>query len=211
MACLAALECTGLGLFLVSLDAPGVERLDAGTLEFANVDSGLIGPPGDGLKLAQSALTANSAPVATTAAAEALLVKLRRALHETADGHGRLLEDDPDIRRQVAGLEVQLTGLQALEANSLAQRLAGAAPGPVAVALRVRAAELLLAANEALIEALGYYALPHLNAELLDNEGPIGPDYALPAIRGMLAHRSGVDCSWGVQAGREWLAAWLVG
>jgi hypothetical protein len=54
--------------------------------------------------------------------------------------------------------------------------------------LRRRAIERRL--GELFVEAFGYYSLPDPDPRSIDNEGPIGPDYALAALQGLRASRS---------------------
>ena len=115
------------------------------------------------------------------------MLLLRQALREAPDGQGGRLADDADCQRKAAALEVQLTGLQALEARCAAECSAGQDPGAKARMLEVRSAELCLAIMELLVEAAGHYALASADSILLHNEGPVGPPYASPAVQGMLA------------------------
>lgn len=119
--------------------------------------------------------------------AEERMARLRRVLLEAADGQGGRLADAVPFRRRVAALEIRLLGLRALSVRCQAELVDGKAPGTKAAMLQVRGAELRQAILELLVEAAGYHALAAPNGRLLHNEGPIGPDWAAPAVREMLA------------------------
>ena len=191
----------GAGPFAVALAAAGVRRIDAQTLSFAGAEADLLSLPGDGLAALDAALCSQQAPVAVTAPAEAQLERLKGALNETGDGSGDVLRNDAAVKRRLAGLEVELTALQALEARSFAQRTADRTPDAKAVLLALRCADLERAIGELLGEAAGYYALAQPNPTLSDNEPPVGPGYALPSLTGML------EPLWVFNARRRLLAA----
>ena len=125
--------------------------------------------------------------MSSTAAAARQMRRLRQALRETPDGEGGRLADAEDCKRKAAALEVQLAGLQALQARCAAERSTGKDPGAKAQMLEVYSAELCLAITAMLVEAAGYYALASADSVLLHNEGAVGPPYAWPTVQGMLA------------------------
>ena len=205
--CLGAMDGGGSGLFAVSMDAAGVRPVDAQTLAFAEVPADLVSPPGAGFDALDAVLCGDQAPVAATARAQAQLARLKADLAAIADGCGGFLNNHADFKRRLAGLEVRLESLQALERRSLADRSAGQQrPGPCGVKaglLALGSADLECALGELRIDAAGYYALPRPDPLLTDNEGPIGPGYASPPIEGMLTPR------WALEAHRRRLTAQL--
>lgn len=66
----------------------------------------------------------------------------------------------------------------------------GPIPLPIEALLVLKTQQLEQQIAQLAQDALGYYALPNPNPALLANEGPIGPEYALLAMQGMLS-------SWG--------------
>jgi alkylation response protein AidB-like acyl-CoA dehydrogenase len=60
----------------------------------------------------------------------------------------------------------------------------------LAAVLRLRRTGISQRIGELFVEAFGYYSLPYPDPLTIDNEGPIGHDYALAALQGMLAGRS---------------------
>ncbi len=207
--CLAAMEGGGSGLFAVSLAAAGVSPVDAQTLAFAQAAADLLSPPGDGLDALDAALGGPQAPLAVTASAEAQLARLKLDLADIADGRGGLLARDAGFRRRLADLEVRFESLQALEARSLADRSAGRQGlgpcGAKADLLALGAADLDRELGQLRMEAAGYYALAQPDPTLTDNEGSVGPGYALPPLEGMLRPL------WVLDAHRRRLTARLTG
>ena len=207
--CLGTMDGGGLGLFAVSMEAAGVGPVDAQTLAFADASADLLSPPGGGLDAVDAALCGEQAPLAVTASAEAWLARIKMDLPAIADGWGGFLDGDADFRRRLAHLEVRLKSLQALEARSLADRSAGKAHfgmrGTKASLLALGLADLERELGKLSIDAAGYYALAQPDPTLTDNEGPIGPGYALPPIEGMLTP------FWALDAHRRRLIARLRG
>ena len=205
--CLGAMEGGGSGLFTVSIDAAGVRPVDAQTLAFAEVPADLVSPPGAGSDALDIVLCGDQAPVAVTARAQAQLTQLKADLGTIADGFGGFLDNDADFKRRLAGLEVRLRSLQALEGRSLTDRSADQQRlGPCGVKaglLALGSADLEGELAALRIDAAGYYALPELDPLLTDNEGPIGPGYASPPIEGMLTPL------WALEAHRRRLTAQL--
>ncbi len=69
-------------------------------------------------------------------------------------------------------------------------------PSKCGFAAEVAGAEIGQRIGELAVEVFGYYALPFPDPLLIDNEGPIGPDFALSALPGMLFSRS-----WSIDGG----------
>ena len=183
----------------------GVDPVDSQTLAFAEVPADLLSPPGDGRDALDAVLCGDQAPVAVTPSAEALLARIKADLAVIADGRGGFLDGDAGFKRRLAGLEVRLKSLQALEARSLADRSAGVSPGVKVDLLALNCADLERDLTDLRIDAAGYYALPRPDPLLTDNEGPIAPGYASPPLEGMLTPL------WALDAHRRRLAAQLTG
>jgi alkylation response protein AidB-like acyl-CoA dehydrogenase len=111
-----------------------------------------------------------------------LLARVQR-LQAVLRASGTSEDELADLRRRLDDLQVELAGLEGLEARLLTGDGDGRALAQV-VALRRQALERRL--GELFVDALGYHALPFPDARLIDNEGPIGHHDALAAVREML-------------------------
>jgi hypothetical protein len=184
-------------LFLVPLDLPGVKvhpvtALDGSdgwlaslTLTGVGIPAdALLGPAADGLPAGR--LLDRLHP------AEPLLAPRLRV--HLARLNARLQAPDADddlagLRRQVAELEVDIAGLEALELRALAGETADGPPA-LAALLPLKQAAAAQRLGELQVASLGYYALPFPDALRIDNEGPIGHHYALSELADMLRGRS---------------------
>jgi alkylation response protein AidB-like acyl-CoA dehydrogenase len=95
---------------------------------------------------------------------------------------GQPLIDERRFRDKVAQTEIELLGLEFTMMRVLADESAGRAPGPEASIIKIKGTEMQQAITELALEAVGYYAYPHV-PEALEwgwNEEPIGPDHAAP-------------------------------
>jgi alkylation response protein AidB-like acyl-CoA dehydrogenase len=189
---------SGLSLFLVETSASGVDvapvtTLDgvAGmatvTLDDVWVPQGALLGPRDG---ALEALASVDRKLPGRWLAPRLGVHLSR-LKSRAAALGSV---DADVDRKLALLEIDVAALEGLELRVLAQPDYGGkalgARSAMTSALRLRQADAAQRLGELAVEMLGYYALPYPDALLIDNEGPIGHDYAVSEIIGMLRGRS---------------------
>ncbi|MBT3788011.1 MAG: pimeloyl-CoA dehydrogenase large subunit [Alphaproteobacteria bacterium] len=92
---------------------------------------------------------------------------------------GRLL-DDPDFKRKIAKLEVDLMALEYSELRYLSQDMAGRKLTAEPSMLKIKGAEIAQTLKGLLVEALGVYGTPYETDEETGarNDGPIGPDHA---------------------------------
>jgi alkylation response protein AidB-like acyl-CoA dehydrogenase len=92
---------------------------------------------------------------------------------------GRLL-DEPDFRRKIAQVEVDLMALEYSELRYLSQELAGRKLTGEPSMMKIKGAEIAQTIKGLLVEALGVYGTPYeTDAETAQrNDGPIGPDHA---------------------------------
>lgn len=202
-----------MSLYVVDLAGAGV-TIDGTTVAFDEVlidDADLIGEAHLGWSYAVRVLDHERTAVQRVTVARVQLEKLKTVLSRTPNGRGSMLDQDDDLCRSVADTEVQLASLEALELRVLFDLSRGVAPGPEAAVLSIKGGELLMRVGELIVESLGYYALPYPDEHLLDNEGPIGPDYALPAIQGMLFDRSWSAYSANPGADRDRVAEMILG
>lgn len=181
--------------FLVSpMDAPGISvrpiismsgEHEVNQVFFDNVSipvANRMGAENDGWTVAKYLLEfergGNAAGVPLTVALERLKAIAR---DQPADGAGSLYED-PDFRRDIAGLELEVMALDWTERRLGAQRSSGESVGNTAASMKkLRASELGQKIEELTMRALGHYAAPDQQAALGSgaNEPPIGPDHAM--------------------------------
>lgn len=191
----------GISFLLVDMKSVGVEVAPIRTLgdqhtvnrvTLTDVEvpvANLLGQENKGWACAKALLDLERVGVARVAQSQVQLGRLK-AFAGTFTQDGGTLQESPDFRRKVAEVEIDLAGLEALELRVLSQSGSGELAGPQGSVLRLRGAEIGQRINELFVEALGYYGLPYPEALLIDNEGAIGHDYALPALQGMLSSRS---------------------
>jgi alkylation response protein AidB-like acyl-CoA dehydrogenase len=197
----------GISFLLIDMKSVGIEVAPIRTLgdqhsvsrvTLTDVEvpvANLLGQENEGWACAKALLDLERVGVARVAQSQVELGRLK-AFAGTFTQDGGPLQESPDFRRKVAEVEIDLAGLEALELRGLSQAGSGGLAGPQGSVLRLRGAEIGQRINELFVEALGYYGLPYPDALLIDNEGAIGHDYALPALQGMLSSRS-----WSVSGG----------
>jgi hypothetical protein len=90
------------------------------------------------------------------------------------------LLDDPDFRRKIAKVEIDLMSLEYSELRYLSQDMAGRKLTAEPSMLKIKGAEIAQTLKGLLVEALGVYGTPYeTDAETgARNDGPIGPDHA---------------------------------
>lgn len=90
------------------------------------------------------------------------------------------LINEPSFRMKLAALEIDLKALEYTELRVLDAVEKGRKPGPEAMILNIKGAEIQQAVTELLVEAVGYYANPFVAERFQPghNEPPIGPDAA---------------------------------
>ena len=147
----------------------------------------LIGEANRGWTYAKGLLTHERTGIAGVAESQVRLGKLGQLAADECDG---ALADDAGFQRKLQEVEIELMALEITELRTLATVQQGAAPGPESSILKIKGTELRQRIADLQIEALGYYGLPYPDDLLLDNEGPVGPDGAVEALRSMLYGRA---------------------
>lgn len=200
-------------LFLVDSTVPGVRitprpmvgelsghhRVHSLVLDQAQVGSGaLLGDPGSGAAYAHWAEQTELCRPGLLARNRRLLAELRTMALPPAGselesaGDPEALWHDKRFRARLHDLEVELLGLEVLEARAWSD--AGVGPASDQIGLQLGVASRMQPLNQKLadlqIDALGYFALPFVDFSALDNEGPIGPEFSQPALLGMLSDRA---------------------
>ena len=183
----------GISFLLVDMKQPGIEvkpiRTMDGSQEINTVYltdvkvpvEDRVGEENKGWTYAKFLLGHERSGIARIGASKAQLLKLREIAAQESCGDGFLI-DDPDFKRDVAQVEIDLHTLEYTELRALMAAAKGESPGPEANVLKIRGTEIQQRISELLMQAIGYYALPYVPEafELGYNEAPVGPDYAAP-------------------------------
>ena len=102
-----------------------------------------------------------------------------KAIARTEQDGDRPLIANPFFKRKISELEIDLTALEFTELRSLAGEAAGKGPGPESSLLKIKGSEIQQRITELALEAVGHYGAPYFRGfGEVDNEHPIGPDYA---------------------------------
>jgi pimeloyl-CoA dehydrogenase large subunit len=106
-----------------------------------------------------------------------------KALARTVQVGEGTLWDDPDFRKRVAAIEVQLKALEITQLRVVAgaRRQSEGKPDPASSILKIKGSELQQATTELLKDIAGPYALPLTDPNVLSNEPPVGPEWAATA------------------------------
>ena len=191
----------GISFLLIDMQTPGIavhpililgdiHSVNSVTLTDVRVPvANRIGEENRGWTYAKGLLTHERTGIAGVARSQAALERLRQLATQTAVDGGHLA-DEVGFMRRVDDLAVELLALEFTELRTLATVEAGGAPGPESSLLKIRGTEIAQRLADLTIEAYGYYALPYPDQRLLDNEGPVGPEGEIAAMRGMLYGRA---------------------
>ena len=90
--------------------------------------------------------------------------------------YGQAIIQDRAFIRKIADAELSLTALEFTELRTQAKYSAGKGQGAESSILKIKGTDLQQRVTELAMEAIGYYANPHMGTSL-SNEF-IGPDYA---------------------------------
>ena len=148
-----------------------------------------IGEENEGWTYAKGLLTHERTGIAGVARSQVQIEQLKRIAAETSLDAGRLL-DEPSFKRKIDEVEIELMALEVTELRTLASVEQGGAPGPESSILKIRGTEISQRISDLTIEAYGYYGVPYPQQRLIDNEGPIGPELAVAALKEMLFGRA---------------------
>jgi len=171
-------------------ESPGESMV--AVVRFTNLDLGAearLGEPGSGARLAREIEQAQLAASGSVARNRVLYEGLQEFVAEGAWDGGSLRSDE-DYLAKLHGVEVELAALEALEARAAAPTATPEFRRAARLALAASVAEVSQTLTDLRLEALGYFALPMADFTALDNEGSIGPEFAQPALLGMLSDRA---------------------
>ena len=191
----------GISFLLIDMKTPGIEvhpiltlgeqhAVNSVTLQGVRVPlANRIGVENEGWTYAKGLLTHERTGIAGVARSQMRLARLKEIAAQTSLDAGRLL-DEPSFKRQIDTVEIELLALEMTELRTLASVEHGGAPGPESSILKIRGTEIGQRISDLTIEAYGYYGAPYPQQRLIDNEGPIGPELALVALKEMLFGRA---------------------
>ena len=183
----AAKPQEGISFLLIDMKTPGISirpiYLMDGTNEvnevwFDNVKvptKNLIGTENHGWTYAKFLLAHERSGIAGVARSKKAIERVKQ-IAASEMSYGEPLIQDPAFIRKIADAELELTALEYTELRTLAKDSAGKGPGAESSILKIKGTDLQQRVTELAMEAIGYYANPHMGTSL-SNEF-IGPDYA---------------------------------
>ncbi|MFN3856654.1 MAG: acyl-CoA dehydrogenase family protein [Caulobacter sp.] len=139
-----------------------------------------IGEENKGWTVAKYLLGHERTGIAGVARSKRGIERLREIAAGQLADDGRPLSEDPDFRRKVAELEVDLTALEYTELRTLAGESSGKGPGPEASLLKVKGTEVGQRLTELTLEAAGHYGEPYFRGFPKEggNAQPIAEEFA---------------------------------
>jgi alkylation response protein AidB-like acyl-CoA dehydrogenase len=168
---------------LPTLDDPaeGLQEINQVFYEDVKVPKeNLIGKPGEGWTYAKYLLSFERGNPYAPGLRRSLNKTRKIAAQEMIDG-GRLI-DDPDFRRKIDAIDVQISAMEFVELRIFSALSSGQAVGPESSMLKCRGTELQQEISELTLEAVGTYAQPFVqNTWERTNEPSPGPSYAATA------------------------------
>jgi alkylation response protein AidB-like acyl-CoA dehydrogenase len=182
----------GISFLLIDMKSPGITIRPIKTLDGAsevndvfldNVKvpvSQRVGEENKGWTYAKFLLTHERTTLAGVARTKRGIERLKTIAAGQPGGDGRPLLEDPDFRRRIAELEIELSALEITELRVLANERAGRGPGVESSLLKIKGTEFLQRLTELTLDAAGIYAPPDMR-DVRANEFEIGPDFAAAA------------------------------
>jgi alkylation response protein AidB-like acyl-CoA dehydrogenase len=180
----------GISFLLIDMHSPGVtvrplylydEEHEVNEVFFDDVKvpvANLVGSEGKGWTYAKYLLGHERTGITGVGASKRELTLLKEiAAQERRDGAP--LAADPEFRRRVAAVEIDLLALEMTLLRVLSNR---SKPGPEASILKIKGTEVQQALTELMMEALGPAALP-FSRRVIEEGGPaapLAPEYAAP-------------------------------
>jgi alkylation response protein AidB-like acyl-CoA dehydrogenase len=191
----------GISFLLIDMRSPGIEvrpirilgeqhTVNSVTLTDVRVPvANRVGEENRGWTYAKGLLAHERTGIAGVARSQAQLAQLKALATRTLES-GLPLIENAAFARAIVEVEIELLALEVTELRALAAATNGGAPGPESSILKIRGSEIAQRIADLQIEALGYVSLPYPDATLIDNEGAIGDDFAVPALQGMMFGRA---------------------
>jgi alkylation response protein AidB-like acyl-CoA dehydrogenase len=191
----------GISFVLIDMKSPGIDvhpililgeqhHVNSVTLTDVRVPvSNRVGEENRGWTYAKGLLTHERTGIAGVARSQVQIGQLKTLATQTLRDGERLI-DDVSFNRKIVEVEIELMALEVTELRTLASVEQGGAPGPESSILKIRGTEIGQRIADLMIEAYGYYGLPYPDQRLIDNEGPVGPQRAVAALKEMLFGRA---------------------
>jgi alkylation response protein AidB-like acyl-CoA dehydrogenase len=166
----------GISFLLIDMRSPGVTVQPIVTIEglhsslnsvfFTRVRvpvENRIGEEGRGWKYAKGLLTHERTGLAYVADSLRRLQRLREFASKTPSGRGAesMMLHDPDFRRKLAEVDIELMALEITELRTLAETASGSAPGAQSSILKLKGSLVLQRITELFVECAGNAALPY--------------------------------------------------
>lgn len=178
---------------IVTIDGPPPEEQEINQVFFDNVKvpkENLVGEQDQGWTYAKYLLEFERGNAYSPGLKRALKKVRSIAATEGADGH-KLIED-PEFRRKVEEVEIQLHALDFTEMRFFSRMSTGQRPGAESSLFKTRGTELQQAITELALEAVQYSAMPFVeNPWLQKNESWPQPDYAVTTAPYYFSMRKG--------------------
>lgn len=170
----------GISFVLVDMNQPGVTvkpiflldgKHEVNEIHFDNVEvplDNLVGEEGKGWTYGKVLLQHERTGIAGVADSKYKLSRLRALAKNTQDG-SKALSSDRNFMRKIAAAEVELKALEYTELRTLASVASGKAPGPESSILKIAGTELRQDIDSLYLEASGYYALPYVRDQYVED------------------------------------------
>ena len=183
----AAKPQEGISFILIDMKTPGIEVRpiylmdginEVNEVWFDNVKvpaENLIGQENMGWTYAKFLLAHERSGIAQVARSKKAIERIKQ-IAAAEMSYGEPLIQDPAFQRKIAEAELELTSLEYTELRTLAKDSAGKGPGPESSLLKIKGTDMQQKLTELAMEAVGYYANPHMGTSL-SNEY-VGPEYS---------------------------------
>jgi alkylation response protein AidB-like acyl-CoA dehydrogenase len=180
----------GISFLLIDMHSPGVtvrplylydEEHEVNEVFFDDVKvpvANLVGSEGKGWTYAKYLLGHERTGITGVGASKRELTLLKEIAAQELR-NGAPLAGDPEFRRRIAAVEIDLLALEMTLLRVLSNR---SKPGPEASILKIKGTEVQQALTELMMEALGPAALP-FSRRVIEEGGPaapLAPEYAAP-------------------------------
>ncbi len=192
----------GITFILIDMDTPGIEVKPivtmAGDHEVNQVFfdgvrvpvANRVGEEGQGWTVAKYLLEFERGNA--YAAGMQVAIDNLRAIASAERSDGAALIEEPEFRRKLEELAIEVRGIEFTEHRIMSALSNGQNPGPASSMLKTRGTETMQRINELGVEAIGFYAAPDQKAarEPLSNVAPIGPAHGLTVVPRYLNNRA---------------------
>jgi alkylation response protein AidB-like acyl-CoA dehydrogenase len=170
----------GISFLLIDMQTPGISvkpihlldgEHEVNEIHFDNVRvpvENLVGEEGKGWTYGKVLLQHERTGIAGVAGSRYRLARLRTQAGQSIRGAAPLAED-AIFMRKVAAAEVELKALEYTELRTLASVSSGKAPGPESSILKIAGTELRQQIDLLDMEAAGYYALPYVRDQYVED------------------------------------------